>query len=423
MGTGEYGNAMDFRMKFRLPAGVSGDRCLIQWRYITGNSCEMPGYDQVAWPSQAWRNAGVGTCALPLSADGSGAPERFWNCADVKVLPAGSGPAPGPNPAPADPAPADPAPADPAPGGSLPPVGAWAACGGESTAGCGKDEACFSCTSSGGRSYMCDRQSQWYWQCIPGTSSTPAPVPAVPAPAPSPAGSKAPWAACGGLSTAGCQRDDDCFSCRSNGRQSFGCTRQSEWYWQCAPGAGSATGRQTAMSKSGGEASAGVVRVDKKGRTCSDLGKKACKKKRWCKFNRAAQTCEGGSSDPAAAASTGATAVKVDRKGRTCAEYGRRKCNRKSWCTYDYGSGTCQDVSADPNLAEAAVSDVRVDRRGRSCADYGKGLCQKRKWCRFDSAKGACEDKNESYLRDSARSGSGAALTAPRGPAKTKTRA
>tara|TARA_B100001057_G_scaffold81484_1_gene76972 strand:- start:236 stop:1282 length:1047 start_codon:yes stop_codon:yes gene_type:complete len=208
-----------------------------------------------------------------------------------------------------------------------------------------------------------------------------------------------------------------------------------------------------ALSKSGGGASAGVVRVDKKGRTCSDLGKKACKKKRWCKFNRAAQTCEGGSSDPAAAASTGATAVKVDRKGRTCAEYGRRKCNRrswcaydaasgtcqdtgaggapdaapdaapndvgdrtdrkgrtcadygrrkcnrKSWCTYDYGSGTCQDVSADPNLAEAAVSDVRVDRRGRSCADYGKGLCQKRKWCRFDSAKGACEDKNESYLR------------------------
>merc|ERR1719313_1038434 len=249
---------MDFRMKFRLPAGVSGDRCLIQWRYITGNSCEMPGYDQVAWPSQAWRNAGVGTCALPLSADGSGAPERFWNCADVKVLPAGSGPAPGPNPAPADPAPADPAPADPAPadpapadpapadpvpGGSLPPVGAWAACGGESTAGCGKDEACFSCTSSGGRSYMCDRQSQWYWQCIPGTSSTPAPVPAVPAPAPSPAGSKAPWAACGGLSTAGCQRDDDCFSCRSNGRQSFGCTRHRvvlavrPGRWHCA-GAG-----------------------------------------------------------------------------------------------------------------------------------------------------------------------------------------
>merc|ERR1719299_48425 len=154
-----------------------------------------------------------------------------------------------------------------------------------------------------------------------------------------------------------------------------------------------------ALSKSGGGASAGVVRVDKKGRTCSDLGKKACKKKRWCKFNRAAQTCEGGSSDPAAAASTGATAVQADRKGRTCADYGRRKCNRKSWCTYDYGSGTCQDVSADPNLAEAAVSDVRVDRRGRSCADYGKGLCQKRKWCRFDSAKGACEDKNESYLR------------------------
>jgi len=115
MGTGEYGNAMDFQMRFRLPADVSGERCLIQWRYITGNSCEMPGYDGVAWPSQSWRNAGVGTCSLPLSADGSGAPERFWNCADVKVLPSVSGPAPGPTPAPG------PAPA-PGPGPNAAPV-------------------------------------------------------------------------------------------------------------------------------------------------------------------------------------------------------------------------------------------------------------------------------------------------------------
>merc|ERR1712091_230164 len=106
---------MDFQMRFRLPADVSGERCLIQWRYITGNSCEMPGYDGVAWPSQSWRNAGVGTCSLPLSADGSGAPERFWNCADVKVLPSGSGPAPGPTPAPG------PAPA-PGPGPNAAPV-------------------------------------------------------------------------------------------------------------------------------------------------------------------------------------------------------------------------------------------------------------------------------------------------------------
>merc|ERR1719515_690319 len=92
MGTGEYGNAMDFRMKFRLPAGVSGDRCLIQWRYITGNSCEMPGYDQVAWPSQAWRNAGVGTCALPLSADGSGRRSASGTARTSRCSPPGAGP-------------------------------------------------------------------------------------------------------------------------------------------------------------------------------------------------------------------------------------------------------------------------------------------------------------------------------------------
>merc|ERR1719313_1533152 len=92
MGTGEYGNAMDFRMKFRLPAGVSGDRCLIQWRYITGNSCEMPGYDQVAWPNQAWRNAGVGTCALPLSAEGRGRRSASGTARTSRCSPPGAGP-------------------------------------------------------------------------------------------------------------------------------------------------------------------------------------------------------------------------------------------------------------------------------------------------------------------------------------------
>jgi chitinase len=785
MGTGEYGNAMDFQMRFRLPADVSGERCLIQWRYITGNSCEMPGYDGVAWPSQSWRNAGVGTCSLPLSADGSGAPERFWNCADVKVLPSGSGPAPGPNPVPVvpvpvvpvvpvDPTPADPAPGDPAPGSDLPEVGPWAGCGGESTAGCGQDVACFSCRPNGSQSFACGRQSQWYWQCTPGTSSAPAPAPApapavpvpvpavptTPAPAPGGGGSKAPWAACGGLSTAGCKRDSNCFSCRPNGSQSFGCTRQSEWYWQCAPGTGTAPAPGTGptpgtpatpgpspeppvagggrledilseadfdslfphrsdqdclqdkqadgtptpggfyeyaalkaaaayfpgfvdegtteqrkrelaaflaqishettggwagapdgaqawglcwkeerncetggctnycspgdpctangepvpcpcaagktyhgrgpmqlswnynyapagaalgplvgdpgldllanpekitsdpklafataiyfwmtprenkpschdvmvdkweptaadidgnrlpgfgvttniingglecnipgnaavedrvkyyerysgilgvspgqnlycgdqrpfgqdasfalasssyKSASGGGAAAGVVRVDKKGRTCSDLGKKACKRKRWCKFSTTTQTCEGGASDPVAATSTqitGTTAVKVDRKGRTCADFGKRKCNRKSWCAYDVTSRTCQDTGAggDSDVAAAtagvrtdrkgrtcadfgkrkcnrkswcaydftnmtcqdtgaggdsevaaAAAGVRVtDRKGRTCADYGKGRCQKRKRCFFNSASGACEDKNQSYLR------------------------
>ena len=100
MTPGEYGNAMDFQMDFRMPAGVSGDRCLLQWRYYTGNSCEMPGYDAVAWPDASWRNSGVGQCSLPLSEDGSGAPERFWNCADVQVLSDGGTPAPAPIPAP-----------------------------------------------------------------------------------------------------------------------------------------------------------------------------------------------------------------------------------------------------------------------------------------------------------------------------------
>ena len=72
----------------------------------------------------------------------------------------------------------------PAPGAQPPsPVGAWAACGGLNTAKCDKDEACFSCRSSGGQSYTCDRQSQWYWQCTPDTPGPRMPPPLPPAPA------------------------------------------------------------------------------------------------------------------------------------------------------------------------------------------------------------------------------------------------
>merc|ERR1711871_1427527 len=38
-----------------------------------------------------------------------------------------------------------------------------------------------------------------------------------------------------------------------------------------------------------------TARVDRKGRTCAELPKRACKKKNWCKFNRDSRTCEGAS--------------------------------------------------------------------------------------------------------------------------------
>ena len=33
-----------FRFKYRLPMGISGEQVMLQWRYVTANSCIPPGY-------------------------------------------------------------------------------------------------------------------------------------------------------------------------------------------------------------------------------------------------------------------------------------------------------------------------------------------------------------------------------------------
>ena len=48
------GAGMPFKMRYRLPRGVSGDRCVLQWHYVTGNSCSSEDYADYAWPSPQW---------------------------------------------------------------------------------------------------------------------------------------------------------------------------------------------------------------------------------------------------------------------------------------------------------------------------------------------------------------------------------
>ena len=36
--------AVDLKMKYRLPMGVHGPKVMVQWRYVTANSCMPPGY-------------------------------------------------------------------------------------------------------------------------------------------------------------------------------------------------------------------------------------------------------------------------------------------------------------------------------------------------------------------------------------------
>eukprot|EP00656_Telonema_subtile_P030068 TRINITY_DN330_c0_g1_i1.p1 TRINITY_DN330_c0_g1~~TRINITY_DN330_c0_g1_i1.p1 ORF type:complete len:931 (+),score=199.88 TRINITY_DN330_c0_g1_i1:188-2980(+) len=91
-------------MEFLLPADVSCDRCVLQWTYITANSCVPRGYKSFFTASDAaglttpnwhmgWMGSGDdGTCGgREDSQFVGGAPEKFWSCSDIKILPCESG--------------------------------------------------------------------------------------------------------------------------------------------------------------------------------------------------------------------------------------------------------------------------------------------------------------------------------------------
>eukprot|EP00951_Prasinocladus_malaysianus_P049418 scaffold669665_cov46-Prasinocladus_malaysianus.AAC.1 len=71
---------------FKLPDGVTCEQCVLQWWWITGNSCVPPGYRHFDFPSKwdacgddGWYNANQDDC------EGSTRGEEYWNCADVSI--------------------------------------------------------------------------------------------------------------------------------------------------------------------------------------------------------------------------------------------------------------------------------------------------------------------------------------------------
>merc|ERR1711871_67483 len=84
--------------------------------------------------------------------------------------------------------------------------------------------------------------------------------------------------------------------------------RSSVWTERAAPArtfdGASATRRSGALNTSSricedaavapgmAEAAESVSRMDRKGRTCADYGKRLCKKRKWCRFDPDGQTCE-----------------------------------------------------------------------------------------------------------------------------------
>jgi hypothetical protein len=81
----------DYEMTFKLPDDVVGQKVLMQWKYITANSCLPAGYVDYNWPDPSWWSPNLELCkSLPWPEDGTrpgAVPEQFWNCAEITILP------------------------------------------------------------------------------------------------------------------------------------------------------------------------------------------------------------------------------------------------------------------------------------------------------------------------------------------------
>ena len=131
---GQGGGIKSFHMEFKLPDHISGPQVLLQWKYITANSCQPPGYAAYfggansqgkTLPSSFWTGSVV-ECTPPYPSDGTRSttwPEQFFNCAEITVDPA----VPTVSPAPTEPPTTRSPDATPAPSKSPVEVPTWGA--------------------------------------------------------------------------------------------------------------------------------------------------------------------------------------------------------------------------------------------------------------------------------------------------------
>ena len=104
---GQGGGVKSFSFRYRLPDTIFGEKILLQWKYITANSCSPPGYAEYfalhsSLPDGYW-TTGVSLCSYPFNVDGSRDstnPEQFFNCAEISVLPSEPTISPRPTPSP-----------------------------------------------------------------------------------------------------------------------------------------------------------------------------------------------------------------------------------------------------------------------------------------------------------------------------------
>ena len=65
-----------FRYRFKLPSDLTGSLVLLQWHYLTANSCKYPGYTEYPFPAD-WKlpQDGLSICSN-IPADGNGTPGK-----------------------------------------------------------------------------------------------------------------------------------------------------------------------------------------------------------------------------------------------------------------------------------------------------------------------------------------------------------
>ncbi|KAK3288067.1 hypothetical protein CYMTET_4447 [Cymbomonas tetramitiformis] len=173
---------MPYRHVYRLPEGVQCERCLLQWYYLTANSCAPPGYRNYAFPQATWFQTSLPDCGI-IPEDGVGGPEQFWNCADVSISNNELTPSPSLTPAPPSashppqassppsvqqPSPS-PVPAPPPLPGTSPGCCSWNNCGecGDTAGWCGASRTRCEDSCSG----------QWCGAAAPAPTPTPTPTP------------------------------------------------------------------------------------------------------------------------------------------------------------------------------------------------------------------------------------------------------
>lgn len=74
------GGSGTYTVQYQLPDTLlcwNGAKCVFQWWWVTGNSCQPPAEQPPSSPQ------------LPVCGAGASYPEEFWNCADVIIYPVG----------------------------------------------------------------------------------------------------------------------------------------------------------------------------------------------------------------------------------------------------------------------------------------------------------------------------------------------